>query len=57
MTLHWPQITILIIFAIDAGAHLATHGKQRTGKSNFIIEVLGSLGMIYILYKGGFFGQ
>lgn len=55
MTLHWPQITIIVLCAIGFGEHAALHGEPRSLHSVwwkcFDIAVL-----VWLLYEGGFFG-
>jgi hypothetical protein len=55
MTLHWPQITYIVLSAIGLGESLARHGKPRENEN--AVTSLISLGIwAWLLYEGGFFG-
>jgi soluble lytic murein transglycosylase-like protein len=53
----WPQITVIILFAIGLGVELAKHGKPRTGKHSFWWSLFGNVITIWLLWCGGFFSQ
>ena len=53
--MNWPQITIIVLWAIGAYEALIDHGKPKDGKHNFYVT-LASTGIgIFVLYSGGFF--
>lgn len=56
MIMHWPQIAMISLFALEIGFRIARSGQPRTGNvsvmSGFI--ELGILG--WIMYAGGFWG-
>lgn len=56
MILAWPQITYIAIACLGLGLMLALHGTPRKGKHNFWVSLVSTFLMIFILYKGGFFG-
>jgi hypothetical protein len=55
MTLHWPQIVLLVIIVLADGMALALHGKPKTGDHNFWSSILSTAIMLTLLYYGGFF--
>lgn len=52
----WPQITTIVIMAINIGINLARHGYERTDKYNFFTSIAANAIEIWILYSRGFFG-
>ena len=50
MILHWPQITILLLYALNMGAVLTKDTKTVVTTSLAIVINLG------LMYAGGFFG-
>lgn len=57
MTLHWPQITLMVIYTVALGLSLALHGKKKEGTHNFGLALLTYVLIGLLLYKGGFFTQ
>jgi hypothetical protein len=57
ITLHWPQITIIVLQLLGLGYAIAMHGKPRRDKNiNFWNYLITSVISMTILYFGGFFG-
>lgn len=51
----WPQITLIVMYALSLGIHLSKHGEERTDKYNFW-NSLASVTIIFVLLNaGGFF--
>ena len=57
MTLHWPQITILILIVLQIGISLAKDGQPKTGKWSFGWSLFNASILLTLLYFGGFFNQ
>lgn len=55
MTLHWPQICVLVFLAVSLGMHLADHGKPKEGKEKFWAALFSASLFLFLLWKGGFF--
>lgn len=58
MILEWPQITLVLMMAIEFGLILAKHGEMRTGLAahyNVWIHLVSVVVLLWILYEGGFF--
>jgi len=53
--MHWPQITMIVIMAINGGIFLVKHGNQRE-PYNFWGYLISAIIMVTILYFGGFWG-
>lgn len=53
--MHWPQITMIVLFAIAGTVSIIEHGKP---KGNYNMFVMGfSIALeLFILIQGGFFG-
>lgn len=54
MIMHWPQIAVIILFAISFGANLQKHGEETKVSiwmTSFRIVIFST-----ILYYGRFFG-
>lgn len=56
MTLHAPQIILLVLMLWGTGMSLAKDGQPRTGKYNFVCALISDAINISLLYWGGFFG-
>lgn len=52
---HWPQYTILMLFAVSLLAHARDHGKARTCVENFAHPFAAFLILMFLLVSGGFF--
>ena len=55
-TMRWPQITIIVMYALSFGTELSRHGKPKEGVYNAWYSLIGTVIGIAILYCGGFFG-
>jgi len=55
MTFHWPQITIIVLYAMRFGAAVTMHGKPRPLYSMWWATFHTSV-LAWLLYEGGFFG-
>ena len=53
--MHWPQITMIVIYASSFGIELSRHGKPKEGVYNVWYDLIGTVIGITILYFGGFF--
>ena len=53
--MHWPQITMIVVYALAFGIDLSRHGKPKEGTYNALTSLIGSVIGIVILYCGGFF--
>jgi hypothetical protein len=51
----WPQIVYLILFLIGLGIAIERHGKEKTGKENFLTTFISGIAILYLLYMGHFF--
>ena len=56
MTLHAPQIIILILMAIGMGVSLARYGERKRDCYDFSDILFGPTITFGLLYWGGFFG-
>jgi hypothetical protein len=54
--MHWPQITMIVLFAINISVRLALHTLPHTDKKEVFATLLGTVINIVILYCGGFWG-
>ncbi len=52
---HWPQITMIVIFAIAGTVSIIEHGKPKGNHSMFTMLISIAL-EVWILSAGGFFG-
>lgn len=52
---HWPQITMIVLFAITGTVSLVQHGQPRTPHS-FPVMLFSIVIEVWILVAGGFFG-
>jgi len=50
-----PQIIFLMILFLRGGISIERHGRERTGKYNFFIDLVSGLVMLSLLFWGGFF--
>ena len=55
MTLHAPQIIVLIFMAMGIVLQTSLHGQDRP-PYNGVVSFLGALTTFGLLYWGGFFG-
>ena len=53
--MNWPQITLIILYTLSLGISIERHGKNKTGRYNFWIDLIASIIVFTILYIGGFF--
>lgn len=51
----WPQITIIVFFAIVGTNALINHGKPKQGKYSFWIFLISLVIWNACLYYGGFY--
>jgi hypothetical protein len=56
MIMHWPQITIIVIAAIELGIHVANDGKMKIEKYSGWMQLILISFEMWLLYCGGFFG-
>lgn len=54
--MNWPQITLIIMFALGLGLKMAQHGLPQ-GDHNFWTTLVATVIQVGILYAGGFFNQ
>lgn len=54
--MHYPQILVIILFALGLGISLAKHGERKEAKYNFITDSISVLILFILLYLGDFFG-
>lgn len=58
----WPQITIIVLWALGLGIHIARHGQvQKDAKGsalryNWVVMLISRAILLWILWAGGFFG-
>ena len=52
--MNWPQIAMLMLYAISIGIALAKDGQPREGKESFGKTCFACAVGMYILYCGGF---
>jgi hypothetical protein len=55
MTLHWPQITWVVLTLLGLGLALGKHGQSK-GDYSFWESLLNTAIAAWLLYYGGFFG-
>ena len=55
--MNWPQITLIILFAFGLGVTAIRHGEPRNDKYSFWWQLAGNLGIVWLLWCGGFFSQ
>lgn len=48
------QITYIVLMALSLGLALERHGKERTSKNNFWVELIAVGIQVAILWWGGF---
>jgi high-affinity Fe2+/Pb2+ permease len=52
----WPQITLIVLWALNIGMTMREHGKSKIEKAN-VWTTLFSLAIVAtLLYYGGFWG-
>lgn len=54
--MHWPQITYLVLLSLSLGISMSEHDKPRKGKENFPLRAVMGAFVVWLLFKGGFFG-
>jgi hypothetical protein len=52
----WPQITFIVLYALNIVFAAALHGQPKSGNWNVLSVVISSAISITILYFGGFWG-
>ena len=52
--MRWPQITVIVIMAINLGINLVMHGKPKKEDYNFFKECINDAILIVLLIYGGF---
>jgi len=52
--MEWPQITMIVLYAINILVSAALHGMPKTGKNNVLATIIGTGLGVWILYEGGF---
>lgn len=55
LVLHWPQITMLVLYGLSLVIGAAEHGKPKKGDHNVITNILGVGVSFWILWSGGFY--
>lgn len=55
MTMHTPQITMIVLMSLGVGIALARHSKPRS-THNAYFKIIDMCLLAWILYCGGFFG-
>ena len=54
--MHWPQITLLALWTLGLGVHLARHGERvQQSHYNFPARLIGVSVWVCLLWAGGFF--
>jgi len=54
--MNWPQIILIIWMAMRVGISLTKHGEPKNGETSFWVTAISVIIIVFILYKGGFFG-
>ena len=49
-----PQIIAIVLMAIGLVLELILHGETTTRKHNFIVDLIGKMVWVALLYWGGF---
>ena len=49
-----PQIIMLVLIIIDLVCTALLHGKKKESRYNFWAELIGKIGLYWILKAGGF---
>ncbi|EJP2482718.1 transglycosylase SLT domain-containing protein, partial [Salmonella enterica] len=57
MTLHWPQITLIILLAFGLGVTAVKYGEPRNDEYSFWWQLAANLVTAWLLWCGGFFSQ
>ena len=52
----WPQLTMIVLYAIGIGIAIAKNGEPKNENHNAFTVILASALGLWILYMGGFFG-
>lgn len=52
----WPQVVVIVLFAIGLGIHLARHGTTSPYKWNFGTRLVHVAIWASLLWAGGFWG-
>ena len=53
----WPQIVYIVLLTLGLGITMESHGKPRSGKTNFWVTLVCEGLVVGLLYAGGFFSQ
>jgi hypothetical protein len=56
LIIHWPQATYLALNLLGLGIYLTRHGEPRGDKYNFWSMTVTFVFVLWLLYRGGFFG-
>lgn len=56
LTLHAPQIIMLVMAALSLAANCVLHGTRKTGFYHVGWDIAGTALTFSLLYWGGFFG-
>lgn len=54
--MNWPQITLIVLFALGLGLEMAKHGQPQ-GDHNFWTTAIATALQVGLLIAGGFFNQ
>jgi len=57
VTFHWPQVTLLLFWAVALLLMARDHGKPKKGFDNFWLSLVVLAIYAGLLYFGGFFTQ
>lgn len=52
--MHWPQIVLIFIAAINNGIDIQRHGEPKTGKHNAWEAMIRTIIIAALLWFGGF---
>ncbi len=55
MTLHAPQLIMLVLMTVALGISLSEHGQERRGTKNFFTDLIATIISFGLLWWGGFF--
>jgi hypothetical protein len=56
-TMRWPQLTILVLYSILLLLSAYQHGKSLKRKANFWASLCVVAGLLFVLYRGGFWSH
>jgi len=55
--MRWPQLTILVLYSILLLLSAYQHGKSLKRKANFWASLCVVAGLLFVLYRGGFWSH